>query len=124
MMRSSVVSRAMKGGAVDVLTKPVREQDLLEAINRALAKSGRRKDDAEHISELKARYATLTDRGRQVMALVVAGKLNQQVAAEADVTEATVELHRGNVMRKMKAASIVQLVKMADSLNNSLLPDD
>jgi FixJ family two-component response regulator len=114
--------RAMKAGAIDVLTKPVREQDLLEAINRALNRSSRRRGHAEHIAELKARYATLTERERQVMALVVAGKLNKQIAAEADITEATVKLHRGHVMSKMRAASIVQLVRMADSLNNDLLP--
>ncbi|GLH77177.1 DNA-binding response regulator [Bradyrhizobium sp. SSBR45G] len=110
--------RAMKNGAVDVLTKPVREQDLLEAINRALARKEQQRDDGGKLAELSARYATLTDRERQIMTLVVSGKLNKQIAAEIDVVEATVKLHRGHMMQKMKASSIVELVRMADALRN------
>jgi FixJ family two-component response regulator len=108
--------RAMKAGAVDVLAKPVREQDLLEAVNRALARDRQQRGEARQREALQARYATLTERERQVMALVVAGKLNKQIAVAVDLTEATVKLHRGQVMRKMEADSIAQLVRMADSL--------
>jgi FixJ family two-component response regulator len=108
--------RAMKAGAVDVLTKPVREQDLLEAVNRAIQQSAQRRGDAERRAVLSSRYATLTDRERQVMALVTAGLLNKQVAERVNVTEATVKLHRGQVMRKMGAQSVPDLVRMADFL--------
>jgi FixJ family two-component response regulator len=108
--------RAMKAGAVDVLAKPVREQDLLEAVNRALARDRQQRGEARQREVLQTRYATLTERERQVMALVVAGKLNKQIAVAVDLTEATVKLHRGQVMRKMEADSIAQLVRMADSL--------
>jgi FixJ family two-component response regulator len=110
--------RAMKAGAVDVLTKPVREQDLLEAVNRALALDRRRRGSAERSAAVRARYATLTERERQVMALVAAGLLNKQIAGRADITEATVKLHRGQVMRKMGADSVPELVRMVDLLNN------
>jgi len=108
--------RAMKAGAVDVLTKPVREQDLLEAVNRAIARDRQQRGENRQRAALESRYATLTDRERQVMVLVAAGKLNKQIAAELDLTEATVKLHRGQVMRKMGADSIAQLVRMADTL--------
>jgi FixJ family two-component response regulator len=108
--------RAMKAGAVDVLTKPVREQDLLEAVNRAIARDRQQRGETRQRAELQSKFATLTDRERQVMALVAAGKLNKQIAAEVDLTEATVKLHRGQVMRKMGADSIAQLVRMADTL--------
>lgn len=111
--------RAMKNGAVDVLTKPVREQDLLEAVNRAIERSADRLGRATLRAELETRYATLTDRERQVMARVVEGKLNKLIAAETDITEATVKLHRGQVMRKMKASSLVELVRMADTLRGA-----
>ena len=108
--------RAMKAGAVDVLTKPVREQDLLEAVNRAIARDTQQRGEARQRHALQARYATLTEREREVMALVAAGKLNKQIAVEVSLTEATVKLHRGQVMRKMEAESVAQLVRMADVL--------
>jgi FixJ family two-component response regulator len=108
--------RAMKAGAIDVLAKPVREQDLLEAVNRAIAQDRQQREAARQAQSLQARYATLTERERQVMALVAAGKLNKQIAAAVEITEATVKLHRGQVMRKMGADSIAQLVRMADLL--------
>jgi FixJ family two-component response regulator len=111
--------RAMKAGAVDVLTKPVREQDLLEAVNRALAKDRQRRREAERDLTLRARYATLSERERQVFALVSAGLLNKQIADRVNVTEATVKLHRSQVMRKMEAESLPDLVRMADRLTKS-----
>lgn len=108
--------RAMKAGAVDVLTKPVHEQDLLEAVNRGIAQDRLHRSEARERLELQSRYATLTERERQIMALVATGRLNKQVAAEVDLTEATVKLHRGHVMRKMGADSVPKLVRMADAL--------
>jgi FixJ family two-component response regulator len=108
--------RAMKAGAIDVLTKPVREQDLLEAVNRALVQDKARRDEAERITQLRSRYMKLTDRERQIMALVVVGQLNKQIAANIQLAEATVKLHRGHMMRKMKAASVADLVRIAATL--------
>lgn len=108
--------RAMKAGAIDVLPKPVREQDLLEAVNRALAKDRERRVDVVRNQALQAQYATLSERERQVFALVAAGLLNKQIANRVAITEATVKLHRSQVMKKMGAASLAELVRMADSL--------
>ena len=108
--------RAMRAGAIDVLTKPVREQDLLEAVNRALAHDRQRRLDSAQDDGLRERYATLTDRERQVLMLVAAGLLNKQIADRVAVTEATVKLHRSQVMRKMEAKSLPDLVRMADRL--------
>jgi FixJ family two-component response regulator len=108
--------RAMKAGAIDVLTKPVREQDLLEAVNRALANDNSRREEANQTAALRMRYAKLTERERQIMALVVAGKLNKQIAAEVQLAEATVKLHRGHMMRKMHASSVAELVRIAGIL--------
>jgi len=108
--------RAMKAGAVDVLSKPVREQDLLEAVAEALARDRRRRGEAEHDQVLRLRYATLSERERQVLSLVAAGLLNKQVADRMAITEATVKLHRSHVMQKMKAQSLPELVRMADRL--------
>lgn len=108
--------RAMKAGAIDVLTKPVREQDLLEAVNRALAQDQQRSAEAKHDQALRSRHATLTDRERQVFSLVAAGLLNKQIAERASITEATVKLHRSQVMKKMAAESLPELVRMADRL--------
>lgn len=108
--------RAMKAGAVDVLSKPVREQDLLEAVAEALARDRRRRGEAEHDQMLRLRYATLSERERQVLSLVAAGLLNKQVADRMAITEATVKLHRSHVMQKMKAQSLPELVRMADRL--------
>lgn len=111
--------RAMKAGAVDVLTKPVREQDLLEAVNRAIKQAMQRRREAERSAALRSRYAMLTERERQVMALVSAGLLNKQIAERVNITEATVKLHRGQVMRKMEAESVPDLVRMADQLDQT-----
>ncbi|MBY5347248.1 response regulator transcription factor [Rhizobium leguminosarum] len=108
--------RAMKAGAIDVLTKPVREQDLLEAVNRALASDGARREEARQTAALRLMYSKLTERERQIMALVVAGKLNKQIAAEVQLAEATVKLHRGHMMRKMQASSVADLVRIAGIL--------
>jgi FixJ family two-component response regulator len=108
--------RAMKAGAVDVLTKPVREQDLLEAVNRALASDRQRREEARGDQALRARHQTLSERERQVFALVAAGLLNKQVADRVAITEATVKLHRSQVMKKMGAESLADLVRMADRL--------
>lgn len=108
--------RAMKAGAVDVLTKPVREQDLLEAVNRALASDQQRREETKGDQVLRARYQTLSERERQVCALVAAGLLNKQVADRVAITEATVKLHRSQVMKKMGAESLADLVRMADRL--------
>jgi FixJ family two-component response regulator len=108
--------RAMKAGAIDVLTKPIREQDLLDAVHKAIAQDAQRRSDRDRGAVIQSRYATLTSRERQIMALVTSGMLNKQIASEADITEATVKLHRGHVMRKMGAESVADLVRMTDLL--------
>lgn len=108
--------RAMKAGAIDVLPKPVREQDLLEAVNRALAKDQQRRAEVSRGQALRLRYDTLSERERQVFALVATGLLNKQIADRVDITEATVKLHRSQVMKKMAADSLPDLVRMADQL--------
>ncbi|CVI54320.1 MULTISPECIES: response regulator transcription factor [Agrobacterium] len=108
--------RAMKAGAIDVLSKPVREQDLLDAVNRAIANDAARRDEKVAKAATQARYMTLTERERQILTLVIAGKLNKQIAAELQLAEPTVKLHRGHMMRKMKATSVAHLVKLAGDL--------
>jgi FixJ family two-component response regulator len=108
--------RAMKAGAVEFLTKPVRDQDLLDAIQLALANDRARRADESSFARLRADFDTLTPREREVMVMVVAGRLNKQIAAELRLSEATVKVHRGQVMRKMRARSFAELVRMADKL--------
>ena len=108
--------RAMKAGAIDVLTKPVREQDLLEAVNRAIANDAARREERTSKTAAQLRYTSLTERERQILTLVVAGKLNKQIAAELQLAEPTVKLHRGHMMRKMKATSVADLVKIIGGL--------
>jgi FixJ family two-component response regulator len=108
--------RAMKAGAVEFLTKPFREQDLLDAVGTALEKDRTRRSGETRLAELRSRYQTLTARERQVMSLVVAGRLNKQIAGELGVSEMTVKMHRRQVMRKMQAAGVAQLVRLADQL--------
>ena len=111
--------RAMKAGAVEFLTKPIRPQELLDAIHRAIEQDRARRDSEQVIGDLRARLETLTPREREVMALAVAGRLNKQIAAEIGLSEATVKLHRGQVMRKMGARSLADLVRMGDRLGLS-----
>jgi len=111
--------RALKSGAVEFLTKPFRDQDLLDAIQQALQRDSAAREQQTEIHELKQRYQSLTVREREVMTLVVSGMLNKQIASEIGASEATVKIHRGNVMRKMKAGSVVDLVRMADKLKPS-----
>ncbi len=108
--------KAMKAGAVEFLTKPFRDQDLLDAIQVALERSRSSQESEKAVSELKARFDTLTPREQEVMARVTSGLLNKQVAAEIGVSEITVKVHRGNVTRKMGAKSFAELVRMADAL--------
>jgi FixJ family two-component response regulator len=111
--------RAMKAGAVEFLTKPVRHQDLLDAIQRAIERDSARRDEEEVVGGLRARFDTLTPREREVMRLVAVGRLNKQIAAEIGISEATVKLHRGQVMRKLRVQSLAELVRMADKLELS-----
>jgi FixJ family two-component response regulator len=108
--------RALKSGAVDFLTKPFRDQDLLDAIQQALQHDRVAQEHEAGVRELHARYQGLTAREREVMGFVVSGLLNKQIASEIGASEATVKIHRGNVMDKMQAASFIELVRMADKL--------
>ena len=108
--------RAMKGGAVDFLAKPFREQDLLDAVHQALARDRERRAKSHAHEALAARYASLTPREKQVMALAVRGLMNKQIAGETGTSEITVKIHRGNAMRKMEAKTFADLVRMAEAL--------
>ncbi|HVC54712.1 MAG TPA: response regulator transcription factor [Stellaceae bacterium] len=108
--------RAMKAGAVEFLTKPFRDQDLLDAVGTALDRDRTRRAGDIRVAELRGRFGTLTARERQVLSLVVAGRLNKQIAGELGVSEMTVKMHRRQVMRKMQAAGVAQLVRLADQL--------
>ena len=108
--------RAMKAGAVEFLTKPFHDQDLLDAIHAGIERDRARRREAVLVGELRERYATLTERERQIMTLVVVGRANKQSAAELNLREMTVKVHRGQVMRKMQAGSLPELVRMGDRL--------
>jgi FixJ family two-component response regulator len=108
--------RAMKAGAVEFLTKPFRDQDLLDAIQQALERDGKARDQRAALEELRNRFASLTPREREVMKRVVAGLLNKQIGAELGTSETTVKIHRHQVMEKMEAGSLPELVRMADRL--------
>src|SRR5712692_11111805 len=109
--------QAMKGGAIEFLTKPFRDQDLLDAIHLGLARDRAWLENEKAIVALRARFETLTPREREVMARVATGRLNKQIAGDIDISEITVKVHRGQVMRKMKASSLPNLARMADKLN-------
>jgi len=112
--------QAMKGGAIEFLTKPFREQDLLEAIHLGHARDRARLEQERTMAELRVRFESLSPREREVMAFVVSGRLNKQIAADLGVSEITVKVHRGNVMRKMRASSLPDLTRMADQLQLTL----
>ena len=108
--------KAMKAGAVEFLTKPFRDQDMLDAVQLALAKDRARRESDKTTSDLRTSFEALTAREQEIMALVTSGLMNKQIAAEIGVSEITVKFHRGNVMRKMGARSLADLVNMASTL--------
>lgn len=108
--------RAMKAGATEFLTKPVDEEELLRAIHEAIERDRRVREQKAEMRELQNRYESLTPRERQIMQHVISGRLNKQIATELNISEFTVKIHRGHVMRKMHASSLADLVRMADHL--------
>jgi FixJ family two-component response regulator len=113
--------QAMKGGAIEFLTKPLRDQDLLDAINLGLARDRLRREQNEVLDALKARFEALTPRERTIMIEVAQGRLSKQIAGDMGITESTVKVHRSNFMRKMRIASLAELCRIADKLK--LLPE-
>ncbi len=111
--------RAMKAGAIEFLTKPFHDQELLDAVQLGIERDRVRRRDAAALAALRQRFASLTPREREIMALVAAGRLNKQIAADLGVSEITVKVHRGQVMRKMRARSLAELVRIADQLGVS-----
>jgi FixJ family two-component response regulator len=111
--------RAMKSGAIEFLTKPLSEQELLDAVQTGIEQDRARRQEAKLLAGLQVRFDSLTPREREVMALVVTGRRNKQIAAQAKLSEMTVKVHRSQIMRKMRAKSLVDLVRMADALGVS-----
>jgi FixJ family two-component response regulator len=109
--------QAMKGGALEFLTKPFRDQDLLDAVEAGLARDRARRESERALAALRERFDTLSSRERDIMLRVVAGRLNKQIANDIGIAESTVKVHRTNLMRKMKARSLPELSRMADMLN-------
>src|ERR1700733_9642109 len=114
--------QAMKGGAIEFLTKPFRDQDLLDAINLGLSRDRASRDDERALADLKERFASLSPRERDIVLQVVRGRLSKQIAGDMGIAEATVKVHRSRLMRKMKARSLPELGRMADKLK--LGPDE
>ena len=108
--------QAMKAGAIDFLTKPFRDQEMLDAVVRALERDQKRRDSEKVVAEVRERFDSLTSREREVITMVVDGLLNKQIAGRLGITEITVKVHRVNMMRKMRARSVIELVGMADLL--------
>lgn len=109
--------RALKAGAIEFLTKPFHDQELLDAIQLGIERDRTRRRDAMAVADLQGRLGSLTPREREIMALVVTGRMNKQIAADLEVSEITVKVHRSHVMRKMRAKSLAELVRMADRLD-------
>jgi FixJ family two-component response regulator len=109
--------QAMKGGAIEFLTKPFRDQDLLDAVEAGLARDRARRESERTLAMLKERFDSLSSREREIMLHVVAGRLNKQIANDIGIAESTVKVHRTHLMRKMKARSLPELSRMADTLN-------
>ena len=108
--------QAMKGGAIEFLTKPFRDQELLDAVDAGLARDRARRESHRALAALKERFETLSSREREIMIQVTAGRLNKQIAGDIGITESTVKVHRTNLMRKMQARSLPELSRMADML--------
>ena len=111
--------QAMKGGAIEFLTKPFRDQELLDAIEAGLARDRARRESDKALGALRERFDTLSSREREIMFLVTAGRLNKQIASDIGITKSTVKVHRTNLMRKMKARSLPELSRMADTLKRA-----
>ena len=111
--------QAMKGGAIEFLTKPFRDQDLLDAIETGLARDRARRESEKALGALRERFNTLSSREREIMFQATAGRLNKQIAHEMDIAISTVKVHRTNLMRKMKARSLPELSRMADILKST-----
>src|SRR5262249_6193766 len=109
--------RAMKAGAVEFLTKPFRDQDIVDAVQVAISRDRERRDREKSLEKLRETFQSLTPREQDVVALVVRGLLNKQIAAELDISESTVKVHRGNAMHKVGARSLAELVRMVDAVD-------